>query len=73
VAVPGNASQGTGVQLPRDEAPHQQPQEWWYFSGHLWGLDPAGHLHCYGFEYVTFQFLAIAQHRSISETLPSPT
>jgi predicted secreted hydrolase len=59
-AAPGNANQGTGVQLPQDEAPHQQPQEWWYFSGHLWGADPAGHLHCYGFEYVTFQFLAIA-------------
>lgn len=53
-------SQGSGVQLPQDEAPHQDPQEWWYFSGHLWGVDPAGHPHCYGFEYVTFQFLAIA-------------
>jgi predicted secreted hydrolase len=53
-------SQGSGVQLPKDEAPHQDPQEWWYFSGHLWGVDPAGHPHCYGFEYVTFQFLAIA-------------
>jgi predicted secreted hydrolase len=48
------------VQLPQDEAPHQQPQEWWYFSGHLCGTDPTGHLHCYGFEDVTFQFLAIA-------------
>ncbi len=36
------------------------PQEWWYFSGHLLGLDPAGQLHCYGFEYVTFQFLNLA-------------
>jgi predicted secreted hydrolase len=49
-----------GVQLPQDEAAHQDPQEWWYFSGHLWGTDSAGHVHCYGFEYVTFQFLAIA-------------
>jgi predicted secreted hydrolase len=48
------------VQLPQDEGPHQFPQEWWYFSGHLWGADPAGHLHCYGYEFVTFQFLAIA-------------
>lgn len=48
------------VRLPRDEAPHHEPNEWWYFSGHLWGVDPAGGLHCYGFEYVTFQFLNIA-------------
>jgi len=35
------------VQIPRTRLP-QQPQEWWYFSGHLLGADPAGHLHCYG-------------------------
>jgi predicted secreted hydrolase len=51
------AQAGTGVQIPQDEAPHQTPDEWWYFSGHLWGKDPAGHLHSYGFEYVTFKFL----------------
>jgi predicted secreted hydrolase len=59
-AVRADTGQTTGVQLPQDEAPHQQPQEWWYFNGHLLGTDPAGHLHCYGFEYVTFQLLAVA-------------
>jgi|ERR1700722_5833988 predicted secreted hydrolase len=54
------ASAAAGVRLPQDEAPHSDPNEWWYFSGHLWGTDPAGHLHCYGFEYVIFQFLDIA-------------
>ena len=48
---------GTGVVLPQDEAPHQTPDEWWYFNGHLCGVDPAGHPHCYGYEYVTFKFL----------------
>src|SRR5258708_35738601 len=59
-ASQGDTSQSTGVRLPQDEAPHQQPQEWWYFSGHLWGVDPSGHLHCCGFEYVTFQFVDLA-------------
>jgi predicted secreted hydrolase len=45
------------VHIPQDEAPHAQPDEWWYFSGHLTGTDPAGHKHTYGFEYVIFQFL----------------
>jgi predicted secreted hydrolase len=45
------------VQIPRDEAPHQDPDEWWYYVGHLSGLDANGNQHCYGFEQVTFQFL----------------
>ena len=47
------------LQLPTDEAAHHAPVEWWYFNGHLSGTDAAGHLHCYGFEYVTFQFLSL--------------
>ena len=50
-------SNASGVKLPKDEAPHHADDEWWYFSGHIIGVDPSGHLHCYGFEYVTFQFL----------------
>jgi predicted secreted hydrolase len=57
-AVVRNGS--SGVHLPADEAAHNDPNEWWYFSGHLLGVDAAGHVHCYGFEYVTFQFLGIA-------------
>jgi predicted secreted hydrolase len=51
---------GTGVRIPQDEAPHADPEEWWYFTGHLWGKDPSGHLRCYGFEYTTFQLLDVA-------------
>jgi predicted secreted hydrolase len=66
-AVPLGVSAGhavgsgaAGVRLPQDEAPHNAPDEWWYFSGHLQGIDAAGHVHSYGFEYVTFQYLGIA-------------
>jgi predicted secreted hydrolase len=57
-----SASVGTKavVHIPADEAPHNQPTEWWYFNGHLSGIDPSGHVHEYGFEYVIFQFLGIA-------------
>lgn len=56
---PGSGGQQApdAVQLPRDEAPHQEPNEWWYFTGHLAGKDPAGKLRCYGFEYTIFQVL----------------
>ena len=57
-AVSGSAH--PAVHLPHDEAPHQAPNEWWYFSGHLTATDRSGHVHRYGFEYVTFQFLGIA-------------
>jgi predicted secreted hydrolase len=59
-AAAGRTGSGAAVRLPRDDAPHQTPNEWWYFSGHLTAVDSAGHVHQYGFEYVTFQFLGIA-------------
>ena len=45
------------VSLPKDEAPHSGPVEWWYFSGHLSGKDATGHVHTYGYEYVIFQVI----------------
>jgi predicted secreted hydrolase len=51
---------GTSVSLPKDEAPHSAPVEWWYFSGHLSGKDAKGHVHAYGYEDVIFQFLGLA-------------
>ena len=39
------------IELPRDEAPHRNLTEWWYFTGHL--QDDAGR--DYGFEFVIFQ------------------
>jgi predicted secreted hydrolase len=50
----------TSVSLPKDEAPHSGPVEWWYFSGHLSGKDAAGHVHTYGYEDVVFQFLGLS-------------
>lgn len=49
----------TSVSLPKDEAPHSAPVEWWYFSGHLSGTDANGHVHTYGYEDVIFQFLGL--------------
>jgi predicted secreted hydrolase len=50
----------TSVSLPKDEAPHSDSVEWWYFSGHLSGKDAKGRVHTYGYEYVTFQLLGLA-------------
>lgn len=41
------------IQLPADEAPHDDPVEWWYYTGELLTADNAR----YGFELVTFQAL----------------
>src|SRR5581483_3110434 len=39
------------VTFPRDEAPHDNLTEWWYYTGHLFTDDGAR----YGFEFVIFQ------------------
>ena len=44
------------VSLPKDEAPHETPIEWWYFNGFLW--DEGGNE--YSFHFVTFQSPTIA-------------
>jgi predicted secreted hydrolase len=39
----------SAISLPKDESPHPStPQEWWYFNGHVSGIDPSGKLHQYG-------------------------
>ncbi len=61
------------VRFPQDEAPHQYLTEWWYYTGHLSGLDAHGKTHRYGFEYVIFQSLrsdfppVYAAHFAISD------
>jgi predicted secreted hydrolase len=50
----------TSVSLPKDEAPHSAPVEWWYFSGHLRGKDAKGHTRAYGYSYVIFQTPGVA-------------
>jgi predicted secreted hydrolase len=39
------------ITFPRDEAPHHDLTEWWYYTGHLFTDDGAR----YGFEFVVFQ------------------
>ncbi len=54
------APQPTSVHLPQDEAPHHNNVEWWYFTGHLHGVDPQGKKREYGFESTIFQFYSVA-------------
>jgi predicted secreted hydrolase len=42
---------GPAIQLPADEAPHGDPDEWWYYTGVL----DTGSGKPYGFELVVFQ------------------
>jgi len=43
------------LKLPQDEAPHTDLIEWWYYTGHLHGVDATGLAHDYGFELTFFQ------------------
>jgi predicted secreted hydrolase len=43
------------VSFPRDEGPHADSHEWWYFTGHLAGTDAGGTPHSYGFELTVFR------------------
>lgn len=45
------------IRFPQDEAPHRDLTEWWYYTGHIDALTPAGRRQHYGFELVFFQFL----------------
>lgn len=42
------------VRFPKDEAPHSNLMEWWYYTGHLDAADQPAE---YGFEMVVFQVL----------------
>ena len=48
--VPGALPEGSRISLPADEAPHQEPSEWWYWTGHLQADDGRW----FGFEEVFF-------------------
>jgi predicted secreted hydrolase len=50
-ATPGGPRQFAPIVFPRDEAPHRDLLEWWYYTGHLTGANGAR----YGFEFVIFQ------------------
>jgi predicted secreted hydrolase len=45
------------VSFPRDEAPHHDLTEWWYYTGHMHAVDAGGTPHDYGFELTFFQTL----------------
>ena len=42
------------ISFPQDEGPHGANTEWWYFTGHLKGIDVNGRPHSYGFELTMF-------------------
>ena len=52
-APPEAPRQYPPVTLPKDEAPHQDLTEWWYYTGHLQAEDGRR----WGFELVVFQAL----------------
>ena len=47
------------VDLPRDDAAHRSPVEWWYYTGHLRAADG----HRYGFELTMFKVYVPPQAR----------
>jgi predicted secreted hydrolase len=51
-------SSGVQVELPRDDAPHDNYVEWWYYNGHL--RDGAGNE--YSFHYVVFVIQALGTY-----------
>jgi predicted secreted hydrolase len=42
------------ISFPQDEGPHGSNTEWWYFTGHLRGIDANGRPRSYGFEFTMF-------------------
>lgn len=47
--------------IPADQSPHNQnTKEWWYYTGHLSGVDPQGKTHTYGYELTFFKSGAAA-------------
>jgi len=61
------------ARFPEDEAPHRNLTEWWYYTGHLHGVDAEGRQRDYGFELTFFQTLRgqlppyYAAHYAISD------
>jgi len=53
------------VELPRDDAPHEDYVEWWYYNGHL----QAGNGDRHAFHYVMFAINALATHTAAHASL----
>jgi predicted secreted hydrolase len=53
------------VELPRDDAPHDDYMEWWYYNGHL--QTEAGRR--FAFHYVVFAVNALATHTAAHASL----
>ena len=51
VSVPLTTATPLPVVVPRDDAPHNDLTEWWYYTGHLDAADGR----TFGFQYVIFQ------------------
>ena len=57
------------VELPADDAPHDEPVEWWYWTGHLVDADDVW----YGFEQVVFVYrLDGYEATSVHQALTTP-
>jgi predicted secreted hydrolase len=54
-AAPAAPTPLPGISLPQDDGPHHDLTEWWYYTGHVAGIDASGTLHSYGFELTFFQ------------------
>ncbi len=67
-AVLASPVQAQTVALPKDEAPHSDIVEWFYFVGHLQGIDPAGKTHSYGYQMTMFQVAPDPQQPAVYVT-----
>jgi predicted secreted hydrolase len=67
-AVLAHPASAQTVALPKDEAPHTDLVEWYYFVGHLHGVDPAGRQHTYGYQMTMFQVVQDPQQPALYVT-----
>lgn len=68
-AVTAQTETPIAISLPADDAPHDVPIEWWYYTGHLFTANGDR----YGFEFVVFKgnrgdLHAYAAHFAITDT-----
>ena len=53
-----SAKAGSYLQLPKDDAPHNSPMEWWYYNGHLKTTSGKN----YSFHYTVFFVNGLSTH-----------
>lgn len=55
-----SAKAGSYIQLPKDDAPHNTPMEWWYYNGHLKTASGKS----YSFHYTVFLINGLGKHNA---------